>query len=272
MSLIDKHIIVTRPIHQNQTIRASLKQRGAHTYSVPLLEISPTHCTLPKKQPDYIIFTSPNAVKFGILHLSSYLIKNLAQTNSTAKTEQSKRPRPTRPICVAIGYKTAKALQQQQIAVDLYPQSGQFNSEQLLTHPTLQDLQEQVVWIIRGQDGRDLLAQSLTIRGAQVDYLAVYHRSCPIIDIAALETQWQAQKIDMIMITSAESLRNLYQITPHTHKNAVKKHHWLKQLPLLLGSQRMQSTAQQLGHCGTLCIAENPSDEAMVQALVQHFG
>lgn len=263
MSLTGKHIVVTRPIHQNQAIRATLKQFGTHTYSLPLLAIRSTTCSLPNNQADYIIFTSPNAVKFGVPHLTPYL----------ADTHNSSTVYPRhRPLCVAIGYKTAKALQEQQIRVDCYPESGQLNSEQLLSHPIFQSLQEQVVWIIRGQEGRDLLAQGLTARGAHVEYLAVYHRSCPAINLATLENQSQAHKIDMIMITSSESLRNLYQSAQQNHKNTVETPHWLKQLPLLLGSQRMQSTAQQLGHCGTLCIAENPSDEAMVQALVQHFG
>ncbi|MGV6809218.1 MAG: uroporphyrinogen-III synthase [bacterium] len=262
MSLTGKHIIVTRPIHQNQAIQTALQQLGAHTYSVPLLAIRPTPCTLPNSSVDYIIFTSPNAVKFGVPYLAPYL----ACTNTPSPTPTSQRP-----LCVAIGCKTAKALQQQHIMVDSYPESGQFNSEQLLTQPLFQCLQKKTVWIIRGQEGRDLLAQSLTARGAQVDYLAVYHRSCPAINLVALENQSQTQQIDMIMMTSAESLRNLYQSAQQTHGMG-KTPHWLKQVPLLLGSQRMQSTAQQLGHCGTLCIAENPSDEAMVQALVQHFG
>jgi len=258
MSLIDKHIIVTRPTHQNQMICQRLTQLGACAYRLPLLTITAIHHTLPKQAPDYIIFTSPNAVKFGIQPLAPYL----ATTDAHHSVTQT-----THPISVAIGHKTAKALQQNNVIVDIYPQAGQLNSEQLLTNPIFQHLPQRTVWIIRGQNGRDLLATTLKERGAQVNYIDVYYRSRPKIDIFSLKTQWLKQEIDMIMITSAESLHNLYQ----SSRDSVENNDWINHLPLLLGSQRMQSIAQQLGHYGTLCIAENPSDEAMVQALMQHF-
>ena len=42
-----------------------------------------------------------------------------------------------------------------------------------------------------------------------------------------------------------------------------------KTVPLLVGSQRMATTARQAGFTGQMVIADNPGDEAMLAALSQ---
>lgn len=241
MNLLNKHILVTRPEHQAAHIIEQLQTQGAIPQLFPLLEIIPKTPVIKQITADYLIFISPNAVRFGIKAL------NCASSTSIA----------------AIGKKTADALQQQCIRVEHFPQTG-FDTEHFLQLPAFQHLSGKRVVIVRGEGGRELLAQTLQERGAKVSYAEVYVRRMPELNIPRLKKHWLQQQLDIIIITSAESLQNLYQETNRQLKDVS----WLSQIPLVLGSKRMLSTANQLGHQGRKWLADNPSDEA-VMALLQ---
>ena len=90
----------------------------------------------------------------------------------------------------------------------------------------------------------------------QVD---VYQRVCPKIDASQLKQHHEQQQLDIIAVTSSEGILNLVAMLDNPA--------WIKTLPLLVGSPRMRETARQAGFDGTLIMADNPSDEAMLQAL-----
>ncbi|NIQ15763.1 MAG: uroporphyrinogen-III synthase, partial [Candidatus Dadabacteria bacterium] len=46
------------------------------------------------------------------------------------------------------------------------------------------------ILIFRGQGGRELLADSLRERGAEVEYIEVYKRHCPQYDQSKLDEVW----------------------------------------------------------------------------------
>lgn len=239
MSLAGKHILITRPAHQCAAIQKMLQDEGAHPTLFPLLEIKAIQPaeTLILDDIDWLIFISPNAVEFGIPHLDA--------SDFSQKT------------IAAIGKKTAKKLSEYQIKVDLIPRNG-FNTESFLQLPETHDIQGRRIAIFRGQGGRELLATSLKKRGAVVNYIEVYQRACPTQSAKPIEHQWQQQKLDIIVITSTESLGNLYSIA---------KDDWIRQVPLLLGSPRTKLAARELGHQGRIIMAENPSDEAVLARL-----
>jgi len=77
------------------------------------------------------------------------------------------------------------ALNKAGYVVDLLAENGA-NSEALLAMPELAQVNGQRFLIIRGQGGREELANVLRSRGASVDYLDVYKRVMPSIDNAKL--------------------------------------------------------------------------------------
>ena len=159
----------------------------------------------------------------------------------------------------AVGKKTAGALQKQGYQADLVPRQG-FTSEALLALPETQQMDGRRILIFRGQGGRELLAETLRERGAHVDYVEVYRRIRPKNVTSQLKQHHDKQQLDIIAITSSEGLLNLLTLLDNPD--------WIKAVPLLVGSQRMMETARQAGFTGTLVIADNPGDEAMLEALI----
>lgn len=246
-TLAGLHIVITRPAHQAGNIRRQLLDAGAHPIAFPTIAItSPSHPDRAQQRLqqitdyDLIIFISANAVHHALLLMTARDKQCLQQARIGA-----------------IGSKTAHALHQHQLPVTLQP--GQhFTSEAFLALNAVQVLNDTTVLIIRGEGGRETLATTLTQRGAQVDYADVYQRIIPACDPHLLKQQHRQQQLDIIAITSSESLRNLLQMTGNPA--------WLKTVPLLAGSQRIADYAYKNGF-DRLIVADDPSDEAMLQAL-----
>ena len=188
-------VLVTRPERQASGLVAAVEAQGGDAIRFPVIEAQPiaqsdvvaTAETL--QVPDIAILVSVNAVRYGLRYVGDARV-------------------------AAVGPATAGAVQASGREVDIRSPGG-FNSEQLLTTPELQDVSGKVVRIIRGNGGRELLANTLRDRGAVVEYLEVYRRVLPHYDeaeIAAVCHQWRAGIIDVVTVLSVETLRNLVQL------------------------------------------------------------
>ena len=92
---------------------------------------------------------------------------------------------------------------------------GGYDSEHLLASPEFAHVQGQRILIVRGGGGRELLAEQLTARGAEVAYAEVYDRRCAVPipgAVAAVEAEWSRGEIQVITATSGELLRCLFEI------------------------------------------------------------
>jgi uroporphyrinogen-III synthase len=192
-------VLVTRPRAQASDLIEAIESRGGTAICFPVLEIvardrasiESEAATLPAA--DIVIFVSSNAVTHGLDFVGDALT-------------------------AAIGPATAAALLDAGQNVDIVPADG-FDSESLLREPALLNVQGRRVRIVRGSNGRELLAETLRERGAIVDYLAVYSRELPKISDSALlevETAWLAKKIDVVTIMSVETLHNLLSVLPES--------------------------------------------------------
>lgn len=242
------HILVTRPTHQAGAFKQLIEQAGATAHLIPLIEIQSLELIaefLEKiNQPNayqLIIFISTNAVEHGLTILPRSLL-TIAQLG-------------------AIGKATAATLRAHGLYAKFVPEAG-FRSEDFLALPDLQQLDGQRVLIVRGLGGRELLAQTLQQRGAQVDYADVYKRICPPSSVQRLKQLQQSTPLDIIALTSSEGLYYLAETCTDAAWHAI---------PLLVGSQRTALEAQALGF-QRLIVAENPSDSAMFTALLRWQG
>ena len=139
------------------------------------------------------------------------------------------------------------------------PEQG-FTSEDLLALDQLQNLAGQRILIVRGDSGRELLADTLEQRGADVSYAQVYRRSATG-SATVLKQLHAKQQLDIICVTSREILQNLLQL--------LQAETWIYQQALVVGSERIAAYSQQQGFNNSIIVATSPADDAMLAALIQ---
>jgi len=247
------YVMITRPAHQAGVLAQKVKAAGGETFLFPTLEIITPELSQQNKETiqrinqfDIIIFISPNAVKHGLKHIQTntnlsenILLATIGQGSAkTLKTKLGKQP-------------------------DIVPTEN-FNSEGLLATSAMQDVTDKHILIIRGNGGREHLKQTLQQRGASVEYLNVYKRIKPATSTIDLEQYLQNNQIAAIVITSAESLKNLLELTP---KNITPQ---LLQVPLLLINQRLINIAKEAGFSQKLYVATEASDNAIIESLKEN--
>ena len=133
------------------------------------------------------------------------------------------------------------------------------SSEGLLALPGLASLQNQRVLIVRGEGGRQLIAETLADRGARVDALACYRRGPVAYDGEQLRADLASCAPALIMVSSGEGLSSLSRLLqPREHTN-------LARITLLVPSPRVADDARAQGWQRVVTV-ENASDEAMLAA------
>src|SRR6204780_1698284 len=148
-----------------------LESLGATTLRLPAVEIKPLKDRRALTEQlggienfDVILFTSANAVRFGVSFLDQKRDLALA----------------------ALGPATSRALNQAGYRVAIQPAES-FDSEALLSHPRLERVAGHRILIIKGRHGRNLVQQELTRRGATVVSADVYERVPAILSAATLK-------------------------------------------------------------------------------------
>ncbi|WP_455209350.1 uroporphyrinogen-III synthase [Kaarinaea lacus] len=243
-------VLVTRPAHQALHLCNLIEAQGGTALQFPLLAIiEPSDpaalrsITQRLAEFDIVIFISPNAVDRGM-----QIIEELGGLPDGIKV-------------AAVGQGSARHLDQRGIRTDIFP-SQQFNSEALLAMEEMQSVGGKRIVIYRGEGGRELLATTLRERGAAVEYAECYRREKPDNDPKELVKQLSQGEIDIVTVTSNESLQNLYDLV------AGPAHSVLLQLPIIALSERTSRLAQELGFKLPAIIAEKPVDEEIVRAIV----
>lgn len=243
-----KHVLVTRPQHQATTLAQLIAQYGGQAIAFPTLEIvAVTNPETARQQLEnlktyqWLIFVSANAVNFAVA----------ANNGKIGHFTQAK--------IAAVGKATAKALQNIGLTVDLVPETG-FNSEALLATQDLQQVKNQQILIVRGIGGRETLADELKKRGATVDYWEVYQRQLPVIDPAPVIALLNRQQLDILILTSAESLQNL-MIMLDLYKTLVLD------VPLVVISERLKQIAETTGF-KKIVVSSSPDDAAILNTMI----
>ncbi len=203
-------VVVTRPRAQAPMLVAALERHGLRTHQFPLLDIAPTpnlddlRAALgdPSRYA-LVVFVSPNAV----------------QQAFAAMPEGFHWPQEV-PVAV-VGPASAQALAQHGVAPpahrvikpDMHADDARQDSEALYARLDVPSLSGREVLIVRGNGGREWLADQLREAGASVRTVEAYRRSVPVPDAAA----WLALRAVLSArhawtLTSSEAVRNLDEL------------------------------------------------------------
>ncbi len=245
MLLHGLRVLVTRPKPQGEELCDKIQSLGGKAIYFPVMDILPPENRDKFKQDiasldqyDIVLFVSRHAVY---------------QSIDTIRALWPEFPQHIQ--IVAVGQSTARALKQVHLPVHDYPMHD-WSSEGLLDSPLLQHVQGKHCAIIRGETGRNVLADVLRHRGAHVDNMIAYRRVRSKIDVQPYKHLIDAHEIDIIICTSNEILQNLTSLLA------------VQSVPLMVISERMLCFAKKLGF-KHLYLANNASHDAIVSELVK---
>jgi len=245
MTLAGVGVLVTRPAAQAAELVAAIESAGGSAICFPVMEIVPIDDNLVAAnatelaKPDFVVFVSRNAVEYGLRYSGGGKI-------------------------AVIGPATADAVASAGRIVDIQPATG-FDSEHLLAEPAFKDVEGKHVRIIRGNDGRELLADELTSRGAVVDYLTVYERRLPDMNAATLadvEARWRQGEIAVVTVMSVQSLQNLVALLPSWCESR------LESTPLVTPAGRVLKEVLDRYPAARAILASGPQASEIVEAIV----
>lgn len=220
-------VLNTRPIFGGGQARftQALKEHHATVVELPLQTLTPISAQNWKfdlKQLSIIqkaIFVSPSAVEAFFMGLQKVHVSL-----------------PPEIQLVAIGSGTAKALASRGYHVEYFAEHA--TSEFLMQAPILSDIHHQHILWIKGSQGRNIIGENLQFRGAIVHPLIVYNSENTAFAQKQLSLLWENDTVNIIVITSVQSLLHFWEILPTQGKK------WLSRTPLLVLSERIAKTAR----------------------------
>lgn len=242
-------VLVTRPAGQGESLCRAVAAAGFVAHSQPLLELRALPSMSPGQRQQlleleryrHIVFVSGNAVRFGMAWIEELW------------------PRLPEGInWYAVGEATASLLRAHGLEV-LTP-GEEMTSEGLLALARLQAVAGDRILIVKGEGGRSTLRDELSLRGARVEELACYRRSCPPLAPGELAGRLQRWGIGIILLSSGEGLANLLALLEPEEFSK------LRHLALIVPSARVADAARQAGF-DHIVTADNASDAAMLAAL-----
>jgi uroporphyrinogen-III synthase len=247
-------LLVTRPQPQADEWVAALHDAGFDAVALPLLAIGPAEDRAALRaaasslaEMALVVFVSPNAVQRFF-------------------EDAGPLPWPPQLLAAAPGPGTAAALRALGVPgpaiVEPPVEAAQFDSESLWAV-----LQPRRFWagarvlLVRGEGGREFLADALRAQGAQVQALQAYRRQAPAwssAQRALLDAALAAPAEHLWLLSSSEALEHLDRLLPEASwaaSQAVCTH------------ERIATRARSLGFGRVDCIA--PGLDALVRHLRQ---
>ncbi|NPA95003.1 MAG: uroporphyrinogen-III C-methyltransferase [Thermodesulfobacteria bacterium] len=207
--LLGKKVLVTRTRQQASELVRLLERKGAGCIECPTIEVRQVEdlsilddAIKNASNFDWIIFTSPNAVKFFFLRVDQLGMDVRALGNAKIAT---------------VGSSTAKALEQHHIRVDAVPDD--FRAEGLLEFFSKKDMTGKKVLIPRAVKAREILPEGLREMGAEVVVAPAYETVPPQVAPQTLELL-EDEKIDVVTFTSSSTVNNFFKAVP---EHLVKK-------------------------------------------------
>ena len=240
LPLQDLMILVTRPEQQADTLCDLIAKAGGMAIRFPVIEIvsiaRQQWSDLDMAELDFIIFVSRNAVNYFMAGLTQNL--------------------PAHVQFAAVGDGTAESMMAHGLRVDIQP-ARSTGTDGLLLMPQLMNIFDKQIAIVRGRGGRELLAQTLVARGANIRYIEVYERVLPT---PTTDQCVAATHADSVVCTSITGIDNLSLLLKD-------KFYLLLTKPLIVLSERIKQHALLIGF-QHVSVTEDASDKSIMQQLI----
>ncbi|KRV81440.1 uroporphyrinogen-III synthase [Pseudomonas citronellolis] len=224
-------LLLTRPQDECAALAASLAEHGVASASLPLLAIEPLEETpeqrsllLDLDRYCAVVVVSKPAARLGLERIDRYWPQP-----------------PARQDWFAVGAATAAILDDYGLRVH-HPENGD-DSEALLALPALaQALQVPGprALILRGEGGREFLAERLRGQGVAVDYLELYRRVLPDYPAGELARRVRDEALNGLVVSSGQGLEHLLRVAGEDWPR-------LAGLPLFVPSPRVAELARDAG-------------------------
>ncbi|MET1079329.1 MAG: uroporphyrinogen-III synthase [Pseudomonas sp.] len=224
-------LLLTRPAEESAAVQAQLSAAGVFSSGLPLLTIEPLpQCAQQRatftdlKRYCAVVVVSKPAARLGLARLAEYCLPPVAG-----------QP------WFSVGAGTAQILADAGLKV-FYPPAGD-DSEALLALPELAaalGVPAPRVLILRGEGGRETLAERLRGQGVVVDYLSLYRRSLPRYWPGVIEARVAAERLNGLVVSSGQGFEHLRQLATAAWPQ-------LARLPLFVPSPRVAALARAAG-------------------------
>jgi len=253
--LFGKTILVTRAREQASDFRALLEERGARCLEFPTIEVAapPTWEPLDRalKSIDryqWVIFTSVNGVRF--------LFQRLEALGEDVRALRGIR-------LAAIGPKTAAALEERGLRLDLVP--SEYRAEAVIDALGEAEIRGRRFLLPRAAKARELLPEKLAEMGGEVEVVTAYETVRPSEKAEEVRRLLREGAIHCITFTSSSTVENFIAMVGDDH------------LPSLLGKAVVAcigpitaETARKHGLTVEI-IPDEYTIEALTAALVARF-
>lgn len=247
--LPDTRILICRPEPSATELSKVLESVGAECEILPTLIIEPLCLSAEARQKimnldqyDHVIVVSQHAANLGLTIIDEYWPQFPIQQN-----------------WFAIGRKTAHRLKQAELT--LIEPNADLNSEALLNHTQLTQVDGAKVLILKGESGRDAIEVTLKKRGAEVDTISLYKRLCPQYSVIKLEESLISFNPNYIIALSGETLTNLIKLSQSITVDLQNK-------AFILSSERVANIAREKSYKRTF-IAKNLMPMDIIRCIAQ---
>jgi uroporphyrinogen-III synthase len=240
-ALAGRRILVTRPRELAQGLADLIAGAGGEPVLYPALEI---------RDPE-----NADAARAALASVEAYDLALFVSPSAVRKAlELLGRPWPAQVRAAALAAGTRRELEARGIRDPIAPAEGA-DSEALLALAPLQQIAGARVLILRGAGGRELIAETLAARGAQVSVVECYRRARPASGPVPEGV------LDAACANSAETLENLVALLGTAR---------LRAAPLFVPHERVARFAR--GEGFTAIEVAGPGDVQMLARLLAYFG
>ncbi|MCO6055864.1 uroporphyrinogen-III synthase [Pseudomonas sp. MOB-449] len=246
-------LLLTRPAEECEVLAATLAEQQVFSSSLPLLAIEPVEETpaqrgimLELDRYCAVVVVSKPAARLGLNLIDRYWPQP-----------------PTGQLWFSVGAATGALLEGYGLTT-AWPAEGD-DSEALLALPELTEalaVHDPKVLIMRGEGGREFLAERLRGQGVAVDYLELYRRCLPDYPAGTLAHRVELEHLNGLVVSSGQGLENLQRMAGDRWPE-------LARLTLFVPSPRV---AEQAALAGVKNVVDcrGASATALLAALRQH--
>ena len=201
-------LIVTRPLAQAEALVAELRAGAVDAVALPLIDIAPA--------------SDPQPLRRAWQELPSLALVMFVSANAVQHFMQARPPGiawPAQLLAGSTGPGTSAALRAAGVPESalVEPLGEVFDSEALWAQLRLRDWQGRRALVVRGEGGRDWLAEQLGQAGASVDFVAAYQRVLPQLHaqlLALRDAALARPQQHLWSFSSSEAVANLQQLSP----------------------------------------------------------